>query len=113
MHILKYLKNEASFDEMLNTTRNREAGKILLNYLFGKPTIKKINLNEAEKINDCNNWKDITKLQKIFRNDNEPIEKESIIKNVDYLDLYFTEDDIEEENIKKIKVYEDIGIDID
>ena len=113
MHILKYLKNEASFNEMPKTPRNREAGKMLINYLFGKPTIKSINLEEAQKINDCNNWKDITKLQKIFPNDNEPIEMKSINKNEDYLDLYFTEDDIDEENIKKIKVYEDIGIDID
>ena len=113
MHILKYLKNEANFDEMPKTPRNREAGKMLINYLFGRPTIKSINLDEAEKINDCNNWKDITKLNKIFPNDNEQVEKKSINKNEDCLDLYFTEDDIEEENIKKIKVYEDIGIDID
>jgi len=113
MHILKYLKNEISFNEMPKTPRNREAGKMLINYLFGKPTIKSINLDEAEKINDCNNWKDITKLQKIFPNDNEPIENNSIIKNVDCLDLYYTEDDIEENNIKKVKIYEDIGIDID
>ena len=113
MHILKYLKNEISFNEMPKTLRNRETGKMLINYLFGKPTIKSINLDEAEKINDCNNWKDITKLQKIFPNDNEPIENNSIIKNVDCLDLYYTEDDIEENNIKKVKIYEDIGIDID
>ena len=113
MHILKYLKNEANFDEMPKTPRNREAGKMLINYLFGRPTIKSINLDEAEKINDCNNWKDINKLNKIFPNDNEQVEKKSINKNEDCLDLYFTEDDIEEENIKKIKVYEDIGIDID
>ena len=113
MHILKYLKNEISFNEMPKTPRNREAGKMLINYLFGKPTIKSINLDEAKKINDCNNWRDITKLQKIFPNDNEPIENNSIIKNVDCLDLYYTEDDIEENNIKKVKIYEDIGIDID
>ena len=113
MHILKYLKNEISFNEMPKTPKKREAGKMLINYLFGKPTIKSINLDEAEKINDCNNWKDITKLQKIFPKDNEPIENNSIIKNVDCLDLYYTEDDIEENNIKKVKIYEDIGIDID
>ena len=113
MNILKYMKNKESFNEIRKTPKNREDGKMLLNYLFGKPTIKRINLEEAEKINDCNNWKDITKLKKIFHNDNESIEKESIIKNVDSLDLYYTEDDFEEKNIKKNKVYEDIGIDID
>ena len=113
MHILKYLKNEASFNEMPKTPRNREAGKMLINYLFGIPTIKSINLEEAKKINDTKNWNDTSILKKIFHDDNEVIEDESIIKNVDYLDLYFTEDDIEDESIKKIKIYEDIGIDID
>ena len=94
MNILKYMKNKESFNEIRKTPRNREDGKMLLNYLFGKPTIKRINLEEAEKINDCNNWKDITKLNKIFPNDNEQVEKKSINKNEDCLDLYFTEDEI-------------------
>ena len=113
MHILKYLKNEASFNEMPKTPRNREAGKMLINYLFGIPTIKSINLEEAKKINDTKNWNDTSILKKIFHDDSEVLENESISKNVDYLDLYFTEDDIEDESIKKIKIYEDIGIDID
>ena len=75
LHILKYLKNEAIFDEKPKTQRNREVGKMLINYLFGRSTIKSINLDEAEKINDCNNWKDITKLNNIFPNDNEQVEK--------------------------------------
>ena len=113
MNILKYLENEATFNEIPKTSINRIEGKKLLNYLFGKSTIKNINLEEANKINDCNNWNDITILRNIFHNDNKTIEEESIIKNEDFLDLYFTEDDIEEENIKKIKIYEDSEIDID
>ena len=57
--------------------------------------------------------RNINLLRNIFHKDNEPIKKESVVKNIDYLDLYFTEDDIEDENIKKVKLYEDIGIDID
>ena len=113
MHILKYLKNEVNFNDMPKTPREREAGKMLINYLFGIPTIKSINLDEAKKINDIENWNDINLLKKIFINENQPIENKSFVKKVDCLDLYFTEDDNEDESIKKVKIYEDIGIDID
>ena len=113
MHILKYLKNEVNFNDMPKTPREREAGKMLINYLFGIPTIKSINLDEAKKINDIKNWNDINLLKKIFINENQPIENKSFVKKVDCLDLYFTEDDNEDESIKKVKIYEDIGIDID
>ena len=114
MHILKFLKNEVSFNQIPKTPRKREAGKMLINYLFGIPTIKSITLEEANKINDINTWGDINLLRNIFHKDNDPIKKEFVVKNIDYLDLYYTEDDIEdEENIKKVKEYEDIGIDID
>ena len=98
---------------MPKTPREREAGKMLINYLFGIPTIKSINLDEAKKINDIKNWNDINLLKKIFINENQPIENKSFVKKVDCLDLYFTEDDNEDESIKKVKIYEDIGIDID
>ena len=113
MHILKFLKNDANFNEMPKTPREREAGKMLINYLFGIQIIKSINLEEANKLNDINNWSDVNLLRKIFPKDKSPIDKKLINKNIDYLDLYFTEDDIDEKNIKKVKVYEDIGIDID
>ena len=113
MHILKFLKNDANFNEMPKTPREREASKMLINYLFGIPIIKSINLEEANKLNDINNWSDVNLLRKIFPKDKSPIDKKLINKNIDYLDLYFTEDDIDEKNIKKVKVYEDIGIDID
>ena len=54
MHILKFLKNEVNFNQMPKTPREREAGKMLINYLFDIPTIKSINLEEANKINDIN-----------------------------------------------------------
>ena len=113
MLILKFLKNDANFNEMPKTPREREAGKMLINYLFGIPIIKSINLEEANKLNDINNWSDVNLLRKIFPKDKSPIDKKLINKNIDYLDLYFTEDDIDEKKKKKVKVYEDIGIDID
>ena len=113
MHILKILKYVVNFNEIPKILREREAGKMLTNYLFGIPIIKIINLEEANKLNDINNWSDVKLLRNIFPKDKPPIDKKLINKNIDYLDLYFTEDDIDEKNIKKVKVYEDIGIDID
>ena len=49
MNILKYMKNEVEV----------ENEKKLINYLFGISNIKSINLEEAKKINDINNWNDI------------------------------------------------------
>ena len=40
MHILKYLKNEVNFNDMPKTPREREAGKMLINYLGSKLTIR-------------------------------------------------------------------------
>ena len=114
MHILKFLKKNVNFNEMPQTPRKREAGKMLINYLFGRPTIKSINLEEAEKINDLNTWNDINLLRNIFPTEKEILEKkESYNKKIDHIDLYFTEEDIDEENYKKEEEVQDIGIDID
>ena len=113
MHILKILKYVVNFNEIPKILREREAGKMLTNYLFGIPIIKIINLEEANKLNDINNWSDVKLLRNIFPKDKPPIDKKLINKNIDYLDLYFTEDDIDDKNFKKVKLYEDIGIDID
>ena len=103
MNILKYMKNEVEV----------ENEKKLINYLFGISNIKSINLEEAKKINDINNWNDVNILKNIFINENQAIENKSFDEKVDYLDIYFTDDDNEDYNYKKVKKYEDIGIDID
>ena len=114
VHILKYLKNDANFNEMPGTPRDREAGKMLINYLFGKPVIKRINLEEAKKINDINYWGDIEKLKTIFREEDELSEiEEAERKILDHVDLYFTGEEIEDQDITVDNIYNDIGIDID
>ena len=114
MHILKYLKNNANFNSIPKTPRDREGGKMLINYLFGKPVIKRINLDEAKKINDLNYWKDVEELRKIFQKDNDLEEKDELnVKTIDHIDLYFTEEDVDDEDIKLDESNEDIGIDID
>ena len=114
MNILKYLKKNANFKEMTSTPRERESGKMLINYLFGTPTIKSIDLEKAKKINDINYWNDINLLKTIFHEKKESFEKsESYNKNIDHIELYFIEEDNEDENMKKGENNEDIGIDID
>ena len=114
MHILKYLKNNANFNSIPKTPRDREGGKMLINYLFGKPVIKRINLDEAKKINDLNYWKDVEELRKIFQKDNDLEEKDELnVKTIDHIDLYFTEEDVDDADIKLDESNEDIGIDID
>ena len=114
MHVLKYLKKNENFKEMPSTPREREAGKMLINYLFGTPTIKRIDLEEAKKINVIKYWNDINLLKTIFHEKKESFEKsESYNKNICHINLYFNEEDNEDENIKKDENNEDIGIDID
>ena len=43
----------------------------MINYLFGKPVIKKINEEQAEKILDINNWNNLDNLKNIFSSENE------------------------------------------
>ena len=114
VHILKYLKNDANFNEMPGTPRDREAGKMLINYLFGKPVIKRINLEEAKKINDIKYWDDIEKLKTIFQEEDELSEIVKAKRKIsDHVDLYFTGEEIEDNYIKVDNIYNDIGIDID
>ena len=117
IHILKYLKkNDVNFNNMPETPREREGGKMFINYLFNIPVITSINLDQAIKINDINSWEVIEILRKIFPKEDELLEKNKVYnKYIDHVDLYFTEEDIEDENLKKEKIGEDIdiGIDID
>jgi len=113
MHILKYLKKEANFGNEPHTPRNREGGKMLINYLFGKPIIKSIDLNEARKINDINNWKNVERLRSIFSNEaNIPKEDDEKIRvNKDFIDLLFTGEELNDEEDSNDNI--NIGIDID
>ena len=116
IHILKYLKDNISFKEIPKTPRQREGGKMLINYLFGKPYIKRINLNEAKQINNINNWNDVNLLRAIFPKESELSQNnESNKKNIDHVDLYFTGEDVEDESKKNDNrdSYIDIDIDID
>ena len=115
VHILKYLKKDVDFNEMPSTPRKREGGKMLINYLFGIPVIKCITLEEAKKINNITYWDDVEKLQTIFQKENELSETDENERKIsDHVDLYFTGEEIEDDDdIKVDNIYNDIGIDID
>ena len=113
MRILKYMKYTNSNDILL-TPRGSEGGKKLINYLFGKPTIKRINLLEAEKINNIKNWENVNYLRTIFPYEEVLTKKDDEIfkKNIDYIYWYFTGDVLDDE-IKRDSLDFDIDIDID
>jgi len=115
VHILKYLKKDVDFNEMPSTPRKREGGKMLINYLFGIPVIKCITLEEAKKINNITYWDDVEKLQTIFQKENELSETDENERKIsDHVDLYFTGEEIEDDDDRKVdNIYNDIGIDID
>ena len=114
MHILKYLKNDVNFNDIPYTPRGREGGKMRINYLFGKPTIKRIILQEAIKINNIKNWENVNYLREIFPAEEILTKKDEEIfkKNIDHIDLYFTGDELDDE-IKSDNIDIDIDIDID
>ena len=115
VHILKYLKKDVDFNEMPLTPREREGGKKVINFLFGIPVIKSITLEEAKKINNISYWDDVEKLQTIFQKENELSEIDEKERKIsDHVDLYFTGEEIEDDDERKDdNIYNDIGIDID
>ena len=89
-------------------------GNLYKNIIFGKPVIKRINLEEAKKINNIIYWGDIEKLKTIFKEEDELSEIEEAERKIsDHVDLYFTGEEIEDRDIKVDNIYNDIGIDID
>lgn len=68
-YIKRYSKNGSSIYE-LNTIEEdnlTEGGKIFFNYLFNKPEINIISLEQAKLIVDFNVWKDEKQLKRIFK----------------------------------------------
>ena len=72
IHLLKFIKDKLgnkhynSIIDFPSTPKGQEGGKVFINYLFQVPMISEININQAEKILDINNWKNINNLYGIF-----------------------------------------------
>ena len=76
---------------------------MFINYLFNMPVITSINLDQAIKINDIKSWSDVEILRKIFPKENKSLEKNKSYNNIDHVDLYLAEEDIEEEEEEGVK----------
>ncbi len=113
MNILKFMKNNINLRKIPKTPREREEGEMLINYLFGYPVIKNININEAKNINNIKYWENLDKLRAIFKKKLLTAQKNKIFysniihKNVDHINLYYTgegiNDDLTHKKFKKIK----------
>ena len=74
--LIKFMKNEKnSFDNAPKTPKDRECGKIFINYLFNLPVIYYITEEQASKINKPENWNKTEILSNIFKEQKEWFEK--------------------------------------
>lgn len=109
VQLLKYYHVNKNYpDEMPTTPKNKENGKCLIYYLFGKGAIDHINNEQASLINDMNNWKSVEKLRTIFveqqdikdtNNKKEEDKNIQLLQKIGELDLYFSG----EQKLKKSK----------
>ena len=108
IHILKYLKKDYNFGEIPKTPRQREGGEMFINYLFGKPIIKTINIEQAKKINNINSWNNLDELRINFKDNEHNNQKANINnENLDHIDMYFSGEG-QEEN-ENYLIFEDNG----
>ena len=101
IHILKFMKKKKfkELNELPLTPKSKEGGKILINYLFGKPVIKKINEEQAEKILDINNWNNLDNLKNIFSAENEEKNEDKDMKDIS---ISFYSTNLKEEKVERI-----------
>ena len=101
IHLLKFFKEKFSFEFIPNTPKNKEGGEVFIEYLFGIAKIKNISLEQANIINEPNNWNDILNLHQIF--ENEIVvreEKKEVNVNSGYcINFYNTDLEEEEDNL--------------
>ena len=111
-YLLKYCKKNSNYDNIPSTPNNKEGGKMFINYLFGLPTINEINLEQAKKINNLNNWENVKELRKIFNKKISESEKPGDInKEKKYVKFYLSEKDESFDDFGRTDPNE-IGIDI-
>ena len=68
VHLLKFMKKEKiSFDNIPKTPKNKEGGKMFINYLFNLPIIYYITDEQASIINEPKNWDNLKLLSNLFK----------------------------------------------
>ena len=95
VHLVKFMKNEKNkFDNIPKTPKNKEGGKMFINYLFNLPIIYYITDKQASEINKPENWNNLEKLSKIFDEQKKWYEKQKmknkkrkIMKNLIFLQI--------------------------
>ena len=93
VHLLKFF-NKKSFTQINipGTPKNKEGGKVFINYLFGIPIINKITFEQAKIIADINNWESIDNLHNIFAKKDEMINNEESKTPDNYFIKYYLSD---------------------
>ena len=79
-------KNKKVFPD---TPKQKEGGKFFIKYLFDVYSFNHINLEQANKILNINNWKELTELKKIFIGQLEDSEEEKEENVDDFIHKYF------------------------
>ena len=75
IHLLKFIKAKKDKKEyndlshLPSTPKQKEGGEVFINYLFKKPIINRISLEQCEELLNLENWNDSNKLYKIFEKD--------------------------------------------
>ena len=106
INLLKFIKDKQdkkvyeSISDLPLTPKGRDGGKVFINYLFQKHLINEITINQANKILDINNWKNIKNLNKIFVNPEDDLISNSQIFSI----KYYISDEKKEENKSYIDI---------
>ena len=67
VHLVKFMNKESNqFNDIPKTPKNKEGGKVFINYLFQLPIIFYITDKQASIINKPENWNNLEELNKIF-----------------------------------------------
>ena len=75
IHLLQFIKakkDKKEYNDLSNlpsTPKQKKGGEVFINYLFKKPIINKISLEQCEELLNLENWNDSYKLYKIFEQD--------------------------------------------
>ena len=120
-HLVKFMKEKnIPYSNISQTPKNKEEGKMFINYLFNTPMICSINYKQASTINIPENWNKKELLSNIFKeqkewyekNKKDKIEDMTLPKGEDSISFYLflVNDDNNEKNSENII---DIWYDID
>ena len=91
VHLLKFF-NKKSFTQkdIPGTPKNKEGGKVFINYLFGIPIINELTYEQAKIIGDSKNWNNIDILHNIFTKKNEFKNNEESKTHDNYFIKYYS-----------------------